>query len=65
MEDWDRVVAVALLTERDLSLLGQGFRRAYRLPEDDPLGELIVQINSAEQRLSFIRQQIGQPPRRG
>ena len=43
-----RIVAVGLLTEYDLSLLGEGFRRVYRLDEGDDFGELLGRIDDAE-----------------
>jgi len=43
-----RIVAVGLLTEHDLSLLGQGFRHAYRLDEHHDFGELLARIDAAE-----------------
>jgi len=43
-----RIVAVGLLTERDLSVLGEGFRRIYRLDEKHDFAELLAQIDAAE-----------------
>ena len=43
-----RIVAVGLLTEQDLSMLGEGFRRIYRLDEDHDFAELLAQIADAE-----------------
>jgi hypothetical protein len=43
-----RIVAVGLLTEQDLSMLGEGFRRIYRLDEDHDFAELLAQIDAAE-----------------
>lgn len=48
MDRPQRVVAVGLLTEGDLSLLGQGFRRAYRLNEGHDFHELLARIDAAE-----------------
>lgn len=44
----ERIVAVGLLTERDLSLLGEGFRRIYRLDEKHDFVELLARIDAAE-----------------
>jgi hypothetical protein len=44
-----RIVAVGLLTEQDLTVLGQGFRRLYRLDENHDFGELLARIDAAEQ----------------
>ena len=49
MRNMDQVVAVGLLTERDLQVLGQGFRRMYRLAEGDDFDELLRRIDVAEQ----------------
>jgi hypothetical protein len=43
-----RIVAVGLLTEHDLSLLGEGFRRAYRLNDTHDFGALLAEIDAAE-----------------
>jgi hypothetical protein len=47
-----RIVAVGLLTEYDLSLLGEGFRRVYRLDEGHDFSELLGRIDDAERALS-------------
>lgn len=44
----DRIVAVGLLTESDLSMLGDGFRRAYRLEDQHDFECLLHQIDEAE-----------------
>jgi len=46
-----RIVAVGLLTEYDLSLLGEGFRRVYRLDEGHDFSELLGRIDDAERAL--------------
>lgn len=48
MNSPQRIVAVGLLTEHDLSLLGQGFQRAYRLDEDHDFADLLARIDAAE-----------------
>lgn len=48
-EESDRIVAVGFLTERDLGVLGQGFRRAYRLEHKHDFHELLDAIDQAEQ----------------
>lgn len=48
MDRSQRIVAVGLLTEHDLSLLGEGFRRAYRLDETHDFGALLAEIDAAE-----------------
>ena len=49
MAENDRIVAVGLLTERDLAVLGQGFRRAYPLNQGHDFDELLQAIDEAEQ----------------
>jgi hypothetical protein len=49
VESPQRIVAVGLLTEHDLSVLGQGFRRLYRLDEGHDFSELLARIDAAEQ----------------
>lgn len=56
MERPQRVVAVGLLTEHDLSLLGEGFRRAYRLDERNDFGALLAEIDQAERGYGENRQ---------
>jgi hypothetical protein len=41
----ERIVAVGLLTERDLEILGEGFRRHFPIPQDDLFDELIEKLN--------------------
>ena len=48
MAENDRIVAVGLLTERDLAILGQGFRRAYPLNQGHDFDELLHAIDEAE-----------------
>ncbi|MEH3106607.1 MAG: hypothetical protein PGN09_04780 [Sphingomonas fennica] len=46
----DRVVAVGLLTQADLDVLGQGFRRAYPVGEDTDFSMLLAAIDEADRR---------------
>ncbi|WP_162875518.1 hypothetical protein [Sphingomonas crusticola] len=46
-----RVVAVGLLTEHDLSVLGQGFRRIYRIDDGHNFHQLLAAIDAAERDL--------------
>ena len=48
MELSQRVVAVGLRSERDLSLLVEGFRRIYRLDHEHDFTELLTRIDAAE-----------------
>jgi len=46
-----RVVAVGLLSEYDLSILGQGFSRVYRIDEGHDFHGLLLAIDAAERDL--------------
>lgn len=48
MSSGERVVAVGLLTERDLTVLGQGFQRIFRLDEQHDFHALLQAIDDAE-----------------
>ena len=56
MPDRDRIVAVALLTQPDLALLGEGFRRAYPIEDRHEFDDLLRRIDEADRPL------IGTPP---
>ena len=47
----DRIVAVGLLTERDVNLLGPTFRRLWPIESAPSFTELIKAIDEAEQEL--------------
>lgn len=50
-QEQEPIVAVGLLTERDLSVLGQGFRRAYRIPPDPRcFDDLLAAIDRADHK---------------
>lgn len=48
----DRIVAVGLLTQRDLEVLGTGFHRLFSVnaddDEDDGFADLIAQLDNIE-----------------
>jgi hypothetical protein len=48
--DKGRIVAVGLLTQRDLDMLGSGFRRAIPLEGAEGFDDLISAIDEAERR---------------
>lgn len=48
VRDPDPVVAIGLLTARDLDLLGAGFRRAYPIEDAPCFEELLRAIDEAE-----------------
>lgn len=43
----DRIVAVGLLTARDLEVLGTGFRRAFPVDPDAEFDDLLAAIDRA------------------
>ena len=51
----DRIVAVGLLTRRDLSVLGPAFSRAWPVAEAPSFNELLRAIDEADQELARKR----------
>jgi hypothetical protein len=47
----ERIVAVGLLTRRDLSLLGPAFDRAWPVEEAPAFNELLRAIDKADEKL--------------
>ncbi|MBN2973178.1 hypothetical protein JW805_14260 [Roseomonas aeriglobus] len=41
----EKIVAIGLLTQRDLDLLGSGFERAFSIQEDDVFADLIARLD--------------------
>ena len=56
-----RIVAVGLLTQRDLDLLGAGFDRAFPIDETPCFGELLRAIDEADRALWRARDEDEQP----
>ncbi|WP_243455827.1 hypothetical protein [Sphingosinicella sp. BN140058] len=50
MANPEKIVAVGLLTQRDLEMLGAGFRRAIPLTDVSEFEDLLAAIDEAEQR---------------
>ena len=50
--DQDRIVAIGLLTDRDLNLLGPTFSRAWPLEEASGFKHLLKAIDDADERRS-------------
>ena len=50
----DRIVAVGLLTRRELDLLGPTFDRAWPVEETPEFSELLRAIDEADRRLSGV-----------
>jgi hypothetical protein len=49
--DQEPIVAVGLLTQTDLNLLGSGFRRAFMIDDTPCFEELLNAIDAAEQKM--------------
>ena len=47
----ERIVAIGLLTERDLNLLGPTFERAWPIEEAPAFSELLRAIDEADKKL--------------
>ena len=62
MADQNRIVAIGLLTQRDLDALGSGFKRAYPIDEAPCFGELLAAIDEADR--AFLQDRTGPPMRR-
>jgi hypothetical protein len=56
MDRLQRIVAVGLLTDQDLSLFQQGFRRAYRPDDGHDFHDLLGRIDAAERGCHFSKQ---------
>jgi hypothetical protein len=44
----DRIVAVGLLTQHDLNVLGTGFRRMYTVEDGDVFTDLLEKLNEID-----------------
>jgi hypothetical protein len=47
----DRIVAIGLLTQHDLNMLGPAFHRAWPVEETPNFGELLRAIDDADREL--------------
>ena len=54
-EGQEPIIAVGLLTQNDLDLLGSGFRRAFMIDDTPCFEDLLNAIDAAEQRLQDAR----------
>lgn len=60
MSDPQQIVAIGLLTQHELELLGHGFDRAFPINDDDAFAELLQAIDEAERHI-LNRQSAGVP----
>jgi hypothetical protein len=51
VDDRERVVAIGLLTQRDLDVLGVGFRRLFPLTDGPDFSALLAAIDDADRHL--------------
>ncbi|WP_298091172.1 hypothetical protein [uncultured Sphingomonas sp.] len=45
----DRIVAIGLLTQRDLDVLGSGFRRSFSVEDDHAFADLLEALDEIEE----------------
>ena len=57
-QNMQAIVAIGLLTQQDLDMLGSGFRRAIPLDDSDDFEDLLARIDEAE-RVAELRSRIG------
>lgn len=57
----ERIIAVGLLTQREVDLLGQGFSRLWPVDETPCFTELLKAIDEAERELKEPQQAIREP----
>lgn len=57
----ERIVAVGLLTQREVELLGHGFSRLWPVDETPCFPELIKAIDEADEQLHQEHRQMEQP----
>ncbi len=55
MPDTKRIVAVALLSQSELDMLGTEFRRWYAVDEVPRFGELLLAIDEADREMAQAR----------
>jgi hypothetical protein len=58
---WERIVAVGLLTQRELDLLGPSFTREWPLDDSPCFAELIEAIDAADNAVRPARAVRGGP----
>ena len=62
--DQDRIVAVGLLTERDLDLLGPAFKWAWPVEDAPQFEDLLVAIDEADEELRQAKLHMPTEPQR-
>ena len=58
----DRIIAVGLLTQRDIDALGATFTRAWPVDETPCFSELLRRIDEAEREIQRERDALETPP---
>jgi hypothetical protein len=59
--DQERIIAVGLLTRRDLDLLGPTFTRVWPVEEVPQFGDLLRAIDRADEELSITGKRLTRP----
>lgn len=59
--DQERIIAVGLLTRRDLDLLGPTFTRVWPVEEVPQFGDLLRAIDRADEELSITSKRLTRP----
>ena len=59
--DQERIIAVGLLTRRDLDLLGPTFSRAWPVEEAPQFGDLLRAIDRADEELKSADKRLTRP----
>jgi hypothetical protein len=54
VETKEPIVAIGLLTQRDLDILGAGFHRAFPIDESPCFEELLTAIDIADKKRGFV-----------
>lgn len=52
MKEPERIVAIGLLTQHDLDLLGSGFRRVFHVDDTPSFEELLSAIDAADRDMA-------------
>ena len=61
MPEVRQIVAIGLLTQQDLEMLGQGFDRAFPLEQELVFEELLLAIDQADRELALASQTAKRP----
>jgi hypothetical protein len=57
----EKIVAVGLLTQRDLDTLGSGFQRLFRVSQDNPFDDLLRALDQVEEPQPADARRVSRP----